>query len=91
MVVLVGVPDWIKTMPVPIGATVVSEKIITGSLMGTTRLRFDVTRLVALYEANLLKLDELITARYSLDQINDAIESMQAGTVLRNVILFDQD
>jgi NDMA-dependent alcohol dehydrogenase len=89
MVVLVGIPDWITAMPVPIGPTILSEKTITGSLMGTTRLSVDVPRLVALYEDNRLKLDELITARYSLSQINDAIETTQSGTVLRNVILFD--
>jgi S-(hydroxymethyl)glutathione dehydrogenase/alcohol dehydrogenase len=76
-------------MPVPIGPTVVSEKTITGSLMGTTRLSVDVPRLVALYEDKRLKLDELITARYALSQINDAIEATESGTVLRNVILFD--
>ncbi len=88
-VVLVGIPDWTTAMPVPIGPTVVSEKTITGSLMGTTRLSVDVPRLVALYEDKRLKLDELITARYSLSQINDAIEVTESGTALRNVILFD--
>jgi Zn-dependent alcohol dehydrogenase len=89
MVVLVGIPDWISAMPVPIGPTVLTEKIITGSLMGTTRLSVDIPWLVALYKENRLKLDELITARYSLDQINDALVAMQSGSVLRNVILFD--
>jgi Zn-dependent alcohol dehydrogenase len=88
-VVLVGIPDWFSAMPVPIGPAIVGEKTVTGSLMGTTRLRFDVPRLVALYDNNRLKLDELITARYSLDQINDAIASTESGTALRNVILFD--
>jgi NDMA-dependent alcohol dehydrogenase len=88
-VVLVGIPDWTTAMPVPIGSTVVSEKTITGSLMGTTRLSVDVPRLVALYEDKRLKLDELITARYALSQINDAIEATESGAVLRNVILFD--
>lgn len=88
-IVLVGVPDWISAMQVPIGPTILSEITITGSEMGTTRLSVDVPRLVALYEDNRLKLDELITARYSLSQINDAIEAAESGTVLRNVILFD--
>jgi NDMA-dependent alcohol dehydrogenase len=88
-VVLVGIPDWTTAMPVPIGPTVVSEKTITGSCMGTTRLSVDVPWLVALYEDKRLKLDELITARYPLGQINDAIEATESGTVLRNVILFD--
>ena len=57
--------------------------------MGTTRLNADIPWLVALYQENRLKLDELITARYCLDRINEAIEAMQSGPILRNVILFD--
>jgi Zn-dependent alcohol dehydrogenase len=88
-VVLVGIPDWTTAMPVPIGLTVLGEKTITGSLMGTTRLSVDVPWLVDLYEEKHLKLDELITARYALDQINEAIKATESGTVLRNVIMFD--
>ena len=57
--------------------------------MGTTRLSVDVPRLVAMYEGKRLKLDELITARYPLQQINDAIAATESGAALRNVILFD--
>jgi S-(hydroxymethyl)glutathione dehydrogenase/alcohol dehydrogenase len=64
------------------------EKILTGSFMGTTRLSVDVPKLVALYQAGHLKLDELITARYPLDQINKAIDSVVKGEALRNVIVF---
>lgn len=88
-IVFIGIPDWIATMPAPIGQTILDEKTITGSFMGTTRLSIDVPRLVSLYEDDRLKLDELITAKYPLSQINEAIEAMESGTVLRNVILFD--
>lgn len=64
------------------------EKVITGSFMGTTNLSQDIPKLIALYKAGILKLDELITARYSLDQINEAIESVEKGKALRNVIVF---
>ena len=57
--------------------------------MGGARIREDVPRLVALYEEGTLKLDELISARYPLDGINDAIASVRAGDALRNVIVFD--
>ena len=56
--------------------------------MGTTRLAIDVPKLVALYQAGRLKLDELITARYPLDQINQAIAAVERGEALRNVIMF---
>ncbi len=51
-------------------------------------MSFDVPRLIELYEAGRFKLDELVTAHYSFDQINDAIEDMAKGDVIRNVIMF---
>ena len=44
-------------------------------------------RLVELYQHGRIKLDELITARYPLDEINSAIEGMEQGNALRNVIM----
>ena len=64
------------------------EQTLTGSFMGSARLSVDVPRLVALYQAGRLKLDELITGRYPLEQINEAIESVKKGEALRNVIIF---
>ena len=87
--VLVGIPDWRTAMPVPIGMTVWHEKTVTGSFMGTTNLQVDVPRLVSLYQDHRLKLDELITARYPLSQINEAIEATESGAALRNVIVFE--
>jgi Zn-dependent alcohol dehydrogenase len=54
--------------------------------MGSTRLSVDVPRLVDLYRQGRLKLDELVTARYPLDRIDEAVER---GEALRNVIVFD--
>jgi Zn-dependent alcohol dehydrogenase len=61
---------------------------IKGSSMGSTRLSVDIPRLVALYQQGRLKLDELITARYPFERINDAIESSERGEALRNVVVF---
>jgi S-(hydroxymethyl)glutathione dehydrogenase/alcohol dehydrogenase len=66
----------------------VYDRTVTGSFMGSTRLSVDVPRLVALYQQGRLKLDELITGRYPLERINEAIELMERGEALRNVILF---
>jgi S-(hydroxymethyl)glutathione dehydrogenase / alcohol dehydrogenase len=87
-VVYVGIPDWVSQVPVTMGETITSEKTITGSLMGSARLQVDVPWLVGLYQAERLKLRELITAHYPLSQINQAIESTESGAALRNVILF---
>ena len=88
-VVVVGMPGVRDTAPIRIFDVVWSEQRILGSRMGSTRLHVDVPRLAELYLRGRLKLDELITARYPLERINDAIRSMQSGEALRNVIVFD--
>ncbi|MBN9635291.1 MAG: alcohol dehydrogenase, partial [Actinobacteria bacterium] len=45
-------------------------------------------QLVELYAAGQLKLDELITREYSLDQINDGYDDMRSGTNIRGLIRF---
>ena len=64
------------------------EKTLTGSSMGSTNLKVDIPNLVKLYQSGQLKLDELITGRYPLEQINEAIVSTEKGEGLRNVIMF---
>jgi S-(hydroxymethyl)glutathione dehydrogenase / alcohol dehydrogenase len=61
---------------------------IIGSKMGGSRIRVDIPRLVGFYEQGRLKLDELISNRYPIDGINDAIAEVNRGEVLRNVIVF---
>ncbi len=63
------------------------QKII-GSKMGSARIRIDIPRIVDLYRQGRLKLDELITGRYPLEEINEAIASVARGEALRNVIVF---
>jgi len=65
------------------------EKRIQGSMMGSVRLAIDVPRYVDLYLQGRLKLDELISQRLTLDQINKGFDDMRAGNVARSVILFD--
>ncbi len=61
---------------------------LTGSAMGAVRLRIDVPRLIELYKAGRLKLDELVSGHYPFEQINEAIKSSEQGEVIRNVIMF---
>jgi Zn-dependent alcohol dehydrogenase len=56
--------------------------------MGSTRLSVDVSYFIELYRQGRLKLDELITARYPLERINDAIDAVKRGAARRNVIVF---
>jgi S-(hydroxymethyl)glutathione dehydrogenase/alcohol dehydrogenase len=85
--VLVGIAEAGATVPFP-AMQFLGERQVMGSALGSTRLSVDVPRLVDLYQHQRLKLDELITARYPLEQINEAIESMEKGEALRNVIVF---
>jgi len=88
-VVIAGMPHVDATYSLPVYRTVGSGHRILGSVMGSTRLQVDVPRLVSLYQTGRLKLDELISNRYPLERINDAITSMEAGDALRNVVVFD--
>ena len=65
-----------------------SERVLTGAGGGSLRLRIDIPMLVDLYLAGRLKLDELISGRYTLDQINLAVDSLAEGKALRNLIVF---
>ena len=61
---------------------------ILGSKMGSARLRIDVPKLFRLYRSGRLKLDELISSRRPLDEINASIELSRQSRNLRHVIVF---
>jgi len=88
-VILVGLPAPGSTASFQMNQFVRGEQRIMGSFMGSTRPSVGVPRLIDLYQHGRLKLDELITARYPLERINEAIEAVEKGQALRNVIVFD--
>jgi len=71
------------------GAAFLGEKRIQGSLMGSNRFPVDMPRLVDAYMAGKLHLDDMISRRIRLDQVNEAFEEMKTGAVARSVIVFD--
>jgi S-(hydroxymethyl)glutathione dehydrogenase/alcohol dehydrogenase len=71
------------------GFDFLAEKKIQGSNMGSNRFRFDMPRYVDLYMDGKLKLDELVSARIKLDEVNDGFEEMKKGEIARSVIIFD--
>jgi S-(hydroxymethyl)glutathione dehydrogenase/alcohol dehydrogenase len=75
-------------IPVPILELILFEKKIKGSLFGSSNPRADIPKLLDLYQAGILKLDELITTEYALDDINQGYEDMHAGRNIRGVIRF---
>ncbi len=62
---------------------------MVGSKMGDVVIQRDIPWMVDLYLQGRLKLDELISGRWTLDQINEAIADTKTGSARRNVILFD--
>jgi S-(hydroxymethyl)glutathione dehydrogenase/alcohol dehydrogenase len=65
------------------------NKEIKGTIFGSGNPRFDVPSLLALYRAGKLKLDELVTRTYSLDEINEGYQDMRDGKNIRGVLTFD--
>ena len=64
------------------------EKQIRGALYGSSNAAHDIPRLVELYNSGQLKLDELITREYTLDQINEGYADMRSGRNIRGLIRF---
>lgn len=89
MNVIVGLPKATDTITLSPLMFIKDEKTITASYMGSTELQTGVPKMIELYKAGILKLDELITGRYPLEQINEAIDSVLRGEALRNVIIFE--
>jgi Zn-dependent alcohol dehydrogenase len=86
-IVLVGMPNAGDTAALDVGDFVWRGQRVLGSNVGSTRPSIDVPRLAELYRHGRLCLDELITARYPLPDINAALDSMERGEALRNVIV----
>jgi S-(hydroxymethyl)glutathione dehydrogenase/alcohol dehydrogenase len=62
------------------------EKTVIGSMYGTARPHVDIPRLIGLYRAGKLKLDELVTRTYPLEAVNDAFAALADGQVARSVL-----
>lgn len=86
--VIVGMPASGVTASIDPGTIANEGQRILGSKMGSARIAVDVPNLIALYRDGRLKLDELISGRYPLTQINEAIAAVADGTTIRNVIVF---
>ncbi len=87
--VMIGLPsfkDQLSFVPLEMIPT---EKNLIGGFMGATNLKIDIPHLVALYRSGRLKLDELVTGRFPLERINEAMALTERGEGLRNVIVFE--
>ena len=87
---LIGIPPLTAGLTLPgILPATLSEKRVQGSMMGSSAFQQDLPRFGRWYLEGRLKLDELVSQRIRLDQINDGFADMLKGEVARTVIVFD--
>ena len=86
-----GVTVWVGHAPLNTPVTIdarslIQEKTVIGSFYGSSRPHIDFPRLLGLYRAGKLKLDELITRRFPLEGANEAFAALGRGEVARSVL-----
>ena len=65
------------------------ERHLIGVTMGSARYQLDIPRYAELYLRGRLNLDDMISRRIGLEGIDDSFRAMQAGELVRAVIVFD--
>lgn len=88
LAVVVGVAPATATTTVVTRTLPFEEKTLTGSYFGSARPREDFPKMLSLYAAGKLKLDELITRRYKIDEAPQAFADLESGKNARGVIVF---
>ena len=71
------------------GPAFLRERRVQGCSMGSNRFKVDMPKYVDFYLQGRLRLDEMITRRGRLEDVNDAFRAMKAGEVARTVLMFD--
>jgi S-(hydroxymethyl)glutathione dehydrogenase/alcohol dehydrogenase len=85
---VVGAPPITSEVTLPAFPFSMEEKWLIGSFYGSARFFYDMPRIIDLYMAGRLKLDQLVTKKFRLDDINQAFEALEKGTVARGVIAY---
>ena len=85
---IVGVPPPDAVFEFPLMAIRPECKVQT-SRMGTNQFRIDIPRYLEFYRQGRLLLDEMVTRRGKLGDVNEAFRAMKAGEVARTVLTFD--
>jgi alcohol dehydrogenase/S-(hydroxymethyl)glutathione dehydrogenase/alcohol dehydrogenase len=81
-------PDTVSATPVPPLELLVTQKALMGAIYGFRSPRVQIPELLALWRAGELKLSELISRRYRLDEVNEGYADLDAGKNLRGVLVF---
>jgi S-(hydroxymethyl)glutathione dehydrogenase/alcohol dehydrogenase len=71
------------------GPKLLTERKIQGTMMGGNRFRIDMPRYIDFYLQGRLNLDEMISKRGKLEDVNEAFRAMKAGEVARTVLMFE--
>jgi S-(hydroxymethyl)glutathione dehydrogenase/alcohol dehydrogenase len=72
------------------GPEFLMERKIQGSNMGSNRFRVDMPRFVEFYLQGRLHLDDLISRKIKLEDVNEGLAALETGEVARSVIMFDE-
>ncbi|MDO8395326.1 MULTISPECIES: NDMA-dependent alcohol dehydrogenase [Dietzia] len=89
-VVVTGLADPAKlTVHVSGSELTLMEKTIKGTLFGSSNPQYDIVKLLRMWNAGELKLDELVTQTYSLEDVNQGYEDLRAGKNIRGTIIHD--
>ncbi len=90
VVVTALTPDSVTEIRIPPLELFVTQKAIMGAVYGFASPRLQIPELLALYRRGALKLRELITQTYRLDEINCGYADLDAGKNLRGIVVFDR-
>jgi S-(hydroxymethyl)glutathione dehydrogenase/alcohol dehydrogenase len=71
------------------GPEFLMERKLQGSNMGSNRFRVDMPRFVDFYQQGKLHLDDMISSRIRLEDVNEGMAALATGEVARSVIMFD--
>jgi len=87
--IVVGMPPaGTQTLVDPVTLAAHSQTIV-GTKMGNAHPQRDIANIITLYREGRLKLEELISGRYPLDDINRALAGLQDGSVIKNILVFE--
>ncbi len=86
--VIIGVGSPKESVALNVFGLPYFERRLVGCWYGSSNVHVDVPKLLGLYQAGKLKLDELVTRTYRLDQVNDAFTDMTSGANARGVVVF---
>jgi Zn-dependent alcohol dehydrogenase len=90
--VLTGMtPQTMRSVKIDLQTFILWNKNLVGTVFGSCNPRADIPRFARMYQSGQLQLDEMITRRYRLDDINEGYHHLLNGEIIRGVIDFGLD